>query len=379
MTSQIIALSFSHPIPPLEHSHSLLTNSQPCSRYIVKDSPTPNSAYGRSKGTVDHTKAAFDGQREPQNDTGQGSRQGSLRREGPTLTTSAYALWKKRSPPTGPATTNHLLGTTCNTLRPPSRFAKSQYPHVKREGSSSLGPPDCEGGYRICRVLPTRTEGPSFEIPESLISVAAASPSLGFSNILTHLSVKLELDIGAEEENVEEMSYAKLWIPLISREPQFLGIALSTNAARAKRERPPVCHLLPSTHPPSRSRPSDPARVSPWRNPLTAGDEDRPIQPESSLPPPSTAGPTSIGLNEDIPTVMLIQCSRQSPRLLPSSHLDSSQYLWRKPKHGKTKGRLPAAQPLDQLEAAEMAIGDPLVFSSHSEEILAHRRSTESR
>ncbi|TEB25618.1 hypothetical protein FA13DRAFT_1692942 [Coprinellus micaceus] len=122
---------------------------------------------------------------------------------------------KRWSFPSVPETTEHLIGAVCNVLRGIlGRFVKSQDPTVKREVCSTVGNPACEGrnegGYRVCPVLLIRAEGPSFEIPESLISVAAASSSLGFSNMATYISVKLDSNVGTEEENVEEMtSYAK--------------------------------------------------------------------------------------------------------------------------------------------------------------------------
>jgi hypothetical protein len=62
----------------------------------------------------------------------------------------------------------------------------------------------------VCPVLVVRAAGPSFEIPKSLVSASQVSTRLGFSNMASYFSVKMESEIGSTKESVEEMSsYAR--------------------------------------------------------------------------------------------------------------------------------------------------------------------------
>lgn len=91
------------------------------------------------------------------------------------------------------------------------QFLQPQAPGVERVACDALGNPACEGksegGHLVFPVLLIHAEGPSFEIAESLVSIAPASSSLGCSNMAAYISVGLE--VGTQEIVAEVTRYAK--------------------------------------------------------------------------------------------------------------------------------------------------------------------------
>jgi hypothetical protein len=101
------------------------------------------------------------------------------------------------------------------------RFVKPNEPGVKRHLFNIQGYPQCEqkgvNGHAICPVLIVPAMGPSFELPQALHSVPRsqlAEVNLGYSCMATYFTVKLEANMGSDEEQVHEMeTYARYGQP----------------------------------------------------------------------------------------------------------------------------------------------------------------------
>ena len=134
---------------------------------------------------------------------------------------SAQATW---SIPLVPKTTEGLIGAMYGALQSiVGRFVRSFQPGIEREVCDTQDLPTCQGsnadGYRVCPALFVRAAGPSFEIPEPLASEGEMSSTLGFSNMATYFSVKMESELGSKEECVEEMSsYARCVSCILERD-----------------------------------------------------------------------------------------------------------------------------------------------------------------
>ncbi|KAJ3540250.1 hypothetical protein NMY22_g4372 [Coprinellus aureogranulatus] len=111
-------------------------------------------------------------------------------------------------------------------------FAKASSPGIARKLVNTRDVPQCNvensQGYRISPVLLVYATGPSFEAPRSRDSSTGRSglrtkPStIGFSNMATYFSVKLDSELGSDKDILEEMaSYAK---PIFRDQPNRMHV-----------------------------------------------------------------------------------------------------------------------------------------------------------
>lgn len=125
---------------------------------------------------------------------------------------------RKWSIPDAPAKTEDLLGPLVKILSSiVGRFVQPSNPGIEREVVNTHGIPACQGrnekGYRICPLVVVRAAGPSFEVPiprKATATTHVPSKRIGFGGMATYFAVKLDSELGREDEDLDEMeSYAR--------------------------------------------------------------------------------------------------------------------------------------------------------------------------
>ncbi|TEB25623.1 hypothetical protein FA13DRAFT_1796322 [Coprinellus micaceus] len=145
-----------------------------------------------------------------------------------TTTNGAYGEGVVHFKP--PTSIEDLLGSIFTILSSiVRRFARPAQPGVSRAVINTYGIPNTnekdEDGFRICPDIVVQAAGPSFTIPVQADSKrTGVRPSLnfGFSNRASHVSVRLESEVGAEKEIIDEHeSYARI---IFAKQPNRLYV-----------------------------------------------------------------------------------------------------------------------------------------------------------
>ena len=125
---------------------------------------------------------------------------------------TCYRITEKRwAIPEMPTTRADLVSSVLGIIRSVvGMFTKTTQEGVEREV------------VEMCRydegpALVVRAAGPSFEIPKPRNPGCSLAPDIGYSNVATYFSVKLERDIGGEKKCLEEMAVYARWVPPASR------------------------------------------------------------------------------------------------------------------------------------------------------------------